>query len=188
MYSPAWGKGLVKVSDGGVPPQEYEFSRVFGPDDDNQRLFAELQVADITPLPLKGALQEDDIVFDELYIKTQKCRYQICHVRSAEQCLALLHRARRRRTSGVSSQNMDSSRSHAIVHLFVQSPRRDGRAAIGTLTLVDLAGTEKEQENPSEQGRKSARLLNTSLCSLNRLLRKLQAQRCNGSCVGSGNG
>lgn len=32
----------------------------------------------------------------------------------------------------------------------------------------------QEQENPSEQGRKSARLLNTSLCSLNRLLRKLQ--------------
>lgn len=34
----------------------------------------------------------------------------------------------------------------------------------------------EEHENPSEQGRKSARLLNTSLCSLNRLLRKLQEQ------------
>lgn len=29
---------------GGGVPQEYEFSRVFGPNDDNQRLFAELQV------------------------------------------------------------------------------------------------------------------------------------------------
>ena len=35
---------------------------------------------------------------------------------------------------------------------------------------------DQEHENPSEQGRKSARLLNTSLCSLNRLLRKLQAR------------
>lgn len=231
--------------------EEYEFSRVFGPEDDNQRLFSELQAEALTEsvfsgvnetlfaygqtgsgkthtifggakdagllelfvqqifaargpfatesssssvhlccyevlgesltdlldssnLLAEGALHEDDIVYDELYIKTQKCRYQICHVRSAEQCLALLHLARRRRTSGVSSQNSDSSRSHAIVHLFVQTPQRNGAAAIGTLTLVDLAGTEKEQENPSEQGRKSARLLNTSLCSLNRLLRKLQ--------------
>lgn len=231
--------------------EEYEFSRVFGPEDDNQRLFSELQAAALTEsvfsgvnetlfaygqtgsgkthtifggakdpgllelfvqqifaargpfatesssssvhlccyevlgelltdlldssnLLAEGALYEDDIVYDELYIKTQKCRYQICHVRSAEQCLALLHLARKRRTSGVSSQNSDSSRSHAIVHLFVQTPQRNGAAAIGTLTLVDLAGTEKEQENPSEQGRKSARLLNTSLCSLNRLLRKLQ--------------
>ena len=228
--------------------EEYEFSRVFGPDDDNRRLFADLQaealtesvfsgvnetlfaygqtgsgkthtifgsateagllqlfvqqifaargpfqadsssvhlccyevlgetltdLLDSSALLEEGELQEDDIMYDELYIKTQKCRYQICHVRSAEQCLSLLHLARRRRTSGVSSQNTDSSRSHAVVHLFVQTPRKGG-ASIGTLTLVDLAGTEKEQENPSEQGRKSARLLNTSLCSLNRLLRKLQ--------------
>ncbi|CAK0848516.1 unnamed protein product [Prorocentrum cordatum] len=48
------------------------------------------------------------------------------------------------------------------------------QSTIGALTLVDLAGTEKEHENPSVQGKKSARLLNTSLSSLNRLLRKLQ--------------
>eukprot|EP00913_Durusdinium_trenchii_P026039 g24430.t1 len=208
--------------------EEYEFTRVFGPDEENRKLFEDLQ--DEVPGPaltdsvfsgvnetlfaygqtgsgkthtifgsaselgllqlfvrqvfqgashvegvsvhvccyeiVAGSLTEDDIVYDELFIKTQRCRYQICHVRSAEQCLSLLHLARRRRTSGVSSQNSDSSRSHAMVHLFVQTPGPHESSAIGTLTL--------EHENPSEQGRKSARLLNTSLCSLNRLLRKLQ--------------
>lgn len=227
--------------------EEYEFTRVFGPDEENRKLFEDLQgpaltdsvfsgvnetlfaygqtgsgkthtifgsaselgllqlfvrqvfqgashvegvsvhvccyevlgdtltdLVDSSSLLAEGSLTEDDIVYDELFIKTQRCRYQICHVRSAEQCLSLLHLARRRRTSGVSSQNSDSSRSHAMVHLFVQTPGPHESSAIGTLTLVDLAGTEKEHENPSEQGRKSARLLNTSLCSLNRLLRKLQ--------------
>jgi len=122
----------------------------------------------------EGSLHNEDIVHDELFAKTQRCSYQIVRVRTAEMCLSLLNNARWNRTSGVSSFNEDSSRSHAIVHLFVQNPGSDGCASIGTLTLVDLAGTEKEHENPSEKGRKCARLLNTSLSSLNRLLRKLQ--------------
>ncbi|CAJ1387350.1 unnamed protein product [Effrenium voratum] len=227
--------------------EEYEFSRVFGPEEDNQRLFAQLQgpaitdsifagvnetlfaygqtgsgkthtifgsasspgllelfvqqvfdtaslragsavhaccyevlgdsltdLIDSSALEAEGALCEDDVVHDELFIKTQRCRYQICRVPSAELCLRLLRSAARRRSCGVSSVNGDSSRSHAIVQLFVQNPCEPPMASIGTLTLVDLAGSEKEHENPSLHGRKSARLLNTSLCSLNRLLRKLQ--------------
>merc|ERR1719265_2675480 len=80
-------------------------------------------------------------------------------------------------TSGTSSYNDRSSRSHAVCQFFIQNgcPQDDKHGgSIGALTLVDLAGAEKEHENPSEQGRKSARLLNTSLSSLNRLLRKLQ--------------
>merc|ERR1719506_1048097 len=95
--------------------------------------------------------------------------------------MTLLQDARVNRTAGVSSCNKDSSRSHAIVHIFVQNPSLDSgcsggvsSSSIGALTLVDLAGAEKEHENPTEAGRKSARLLNTSLSSLNRLLRKLQ--------------
>jgi len=123
-----------------------------------------------------GELREEDIVYDELFIKTQRCRYQIIRVSTINSCLSLLHDARLNRTAGVSSCNSSSSRSHAVVHLFVQNPASDctSSSSIGALTLVDLAGTEKEHENPSEQGRKSARLLNTSLSSLNRLLRKLQ--------------
>eukprot|EP00930_Biecheleria_cincta_P032196 TRINITY_DN22347_c0_g1_i2.p1 TRINITY_DN22347_c0_g1~~TRINITY_DN22347_c0_g1_i2.p1 ORF type:complete len:811 (+),score=139.44 TRINITY_DN22347_c0_g1_i2:93-2525(+) len=233
--------------------EEYEFSRVFGPEDDNANLFQDLQgpalaasvfggvnetlfaygqtgsgkthsifgsgqeygllqlfvrqlfeQAEVNPgstvhaccyevlgesltdlidskaLIEEGLLQEEDVVFDELYIKTQRCHYQIVRVGSAEVCLDLLQEARLNRTSGVSSYNSDSSRSHAVVHLFVQNPTEswaeNGQlgTSIGALTLVDLAGTEKEHENPSERGRKSARLLNTSLSSLNRLLRKLQ--------------
>lgn len=121
-----------------------------------------------------GALQREDVVFDELFIKTQKCRYQIVEVNCAETCLSLLQDARVNRTSGVSSCNASSSRSHAVVHIFVQNPAHSQGSSIGALTLVDLAGTEKEHDNPSEYGRKCARLLNTSLSSLNRLLRKLQ--------------
>merc|ERR1719171_1233640 len=90
-------------------------------------------------------------------------------------CLDLLESASASRASGQSSVNERSSRSHAVVHLFVQNPTEHGESnTLGALTLVDLAGAEKEHENPSVQGRKSARLLNTSLSSLNRLLRKLQ--------------
>jgi len=122
-----------------------------------------------------GELHEEDIVYDELFIKTQRCRYQIVRVSTVGACLSLLQEARLNRRVGVSSCNAKSSRSHAVVHLFVQNPAMDGNSSsIGALTLVDLAGTEKEHENPSEQGRKSTRLLNTSLSSLNCLLRKLQ--------------
>lgn len=129
----------------------------------------------------RGTLRQEDVVSDELFLKTQKFRYKIVQVDSKATCMTLLQEARVNRTSGTSSCNSSSSRSHAIVHIFVQNPALaaacDGgitSSSIGALTLVDLAGAEREHDNPSEQGRKSARVLNTSLSSLNRLLRKLQ--------------
>mmetsp|Transcript_38147 Transcript_38147/g.89464 ORF Transcript_38147/g.89464 Transcript_38147/m.89464 type:complete len:736 (+) Transcript_38147:103-2310(+) len=236
--------------------EEHEFSRAFGPEDDNRRVFEDLQgpsivssvfsgvnetlfaygqtgsgkthtifgtgneagllqffvktiftsassipgsrlhvccyevfgdtltdLVDATGLLESGELAEEDIVSDELFLKTQKYRYQIVRVTSMAACIELLQGARMNRTAGVSSCNASSSRSHAIVHIFVQNPQGGGSFAsgeaqvsnsIGALTLVDLAGAEKEHENPSERGRRSTRLLNTSLSSLNRLLRKLQ--------------
>lgn len=257
------GEGRRRVCcNRGYILEEYEFSRVFGPEDDNCELFRALQGPAVTasvfcgvnetlfaygqtgsgkthtifgtredsgllqlfvraifnqaevspgstvhaccyevlgdnltdlisPEPLLdcGEIREEDIVYDEMFIKTQKCRYQIVRVNNVSTCLSLLQDARANRTAGISSCNASSSRSHAIVHLFVQNPAGAAMAngagrsssgggasssSIGALTLVDLAGTEKEHENPSEQGRKSARLLNTSLSSLNRLLRRLQ--------------
>lgn len=141
----------------------------------------------------QGNLRAEDIAHDELFIKTRKCRYQIVKVKTIDICLGLLQKARQNRAVGVSSCNLSSSRTHALVQIFVQNPienqteelsnaaaverSRCGRSdsSIGALTLVDLAGTEKEHENPTVQGRQSARLLNTSLSSLNRLLRKLQS-------------
>jgi len=137
-------------------------------------------LVDATELMENGDLHEEDIVWDELFLKTQKYRYQIVRVASMATCIQLLQGARMNRTAGISSCNATSSRSHAIVHIFVQKPHGGSTpssadpTSIGALTLVDLAGAEKEHENPSERGRKSTRLLNTSLSSLNRLLRKLQ--------------
>lgn len=126
-----------------------------------------------------GDLQADAIVFDELFVKTQRSRYRIVKVGDRELCMELLEDARSKRTSGVSSTNAASSRSHAVVHIFVQNPGPRsvgglGSTSIGAMTLVDLAGAEREHENPSAHGRRTTRLLNTSLSSLNRLLRKLQ--------------
>lgn len=241
--------------------EEYEFSRIFGPEDDNLQLFQDLQGPSVTAsvfggvnetlfaygqtgsgkthtifgtdaqpgllqhyvqevfdqsstLPgstvhvscyevfgdtftdlievqqfiASGQISKDEIVQDEFFLKTQRYRYQIVRVSNASSCLDLLQLARMNRLTGISSCNRSSSRSHAIVHLFVQNPassasasRGQTRSSIGALTLVDLAGAEREHENPSEQGRKSARLLNTSLSSLNRLLRKLQTNSLNES-------
>jgi hypothetical protein len=249
----------------GYTLEEYEFSRVFGPADDNRALFHDLQGPALTSsvfagvnetlfaygqtgsgkthtifgsvkergllelfvkaffqqaeacsgstihaccyeilgdtltdlvnpqrLVGQGDLHSEDVVSDEIFVKTQLCRYQIVRVSRVETCLDLLHEARANRTEGVSSCNSSSSRSHAVVHLFVQNPTSrmpprhqnpegSTQSTVGALTLVDLAGTEKEHENPSEHGKKTARLLNTSLSSLNRLLRKLQTGSLDGS-------
>ncbi|CAK0860792.1 unnamed protein product [Prorocentrum cordatum] len=247
----------------GYTLEEYEFSRVFGPGDDNEALFHDLQGPALTSsvfagvnetlfaygqtgsgkthtifgsarergllelfvvaffqraetcpgstvhaccyevlgdaltdlvnpqrLIEQGDLHSEDVVSDELFVKTHLCRYQIVRVTRVETCLDLLHEARANRTEGVSSCNASSSRSHAVVHLFVQnptggvphqSPEGGSQSTVGALTLVDLAGTEKEHENPSELGKRTARLLNTSLSSLNRLLRKLQTGSLDGS-------
>jgi len=246
-------KGYRRVCcDRGYLVEEYEFSRVFGPEDDNLRLFQRLDgtaivdsvfsgvsetlfaygqtgsgkthtifgtgaeqgmlqffvkavferaaecpgstvhvccyevlgdsITDLvnpSALVREGQIKREDIVWDELFLKTQKYRYKIIQVGSKSTCLSVLQGARENRSTCVSSCNSTSSRSHAVVHIFIQSPlgssdEKVGNSSIGALTLVDLAGAEKEHENPTEQGRRSTRLLNTSLSSLNRLLRKLQ--------------
>jgi len=157
---------------------------------------------DTTSFIAQGELRPQDVVSDELFLKTQKYQYQIVHVSCLSTCLELLRTACENRSTGTSSCNTSSSRSHAIVHIFVQNPvanvtsqsncidtvgeaSREGAASddvsVGALTLVDLAGAEKEYENPSDQGRRSTRLLNISLSSLNRLLRKLQTNSLNES-------
>lgn len=237
--------------------EEYEFSRVFGPQCDNKTVFADINGAELVTSVFKGVNETifaygqtgsgkthtifgtegelgllqfmiqaifrqandvgqctihlccfeilgdhltdlldvscledaedvgpDDIVYDELFLKTQKCRYQIMRISKMTTCLELLEHASSLRTSGTSSYNDRSSRSHAVCQFFIQNgcPQDDKHGGtLGALSLIDLAGSEKEQENPSEQGRKSARLLNTSLSSLNRLLRKLQTNTLNES-------
>jgi len=143
-------------------------------------------LVDTAALVERGELRAADVVQDELFLKTQKYRYQIACVGSASTCLELLRNAQQHRTSGISSCNTRSSRSHAIVHIFVKSAASNtsgdsSGGKVGALTLVDLAGAEKENDNPSEHGRKSTRLLNASLSTLNRLLRRLQTNSLNES-------
>ncbi|CEL99952.1 unnamed protein product [Vitrella brassicaformis CCMP3155] len=110
----------------------------------------------------------------EFYLKTSRFPYQVVSVNSPYAALDMLEDACVKRKVGLSSLNVRSSRSHAIVQLFVETYLQDKSVLLGCLTLVDLAGSEKEYENPTAEGRSSARVLNNSLSSLNRLLRKMQ--------------
>eukprot|EP00916_Digyalum_oweni_P002569 GHVL01004692.1.p1 GENE.GHVL01004692.1~~GHVL01004692.1.p1 ORF type:complete len:613 (+),score=134.72 GHVL01004692.1:459-2297(+) len=109
------------------------------------------------------------------FLKTHKFCYQDIEVRCAVECLDLLDEACLVRKSGESCSNVRSSRSHAVVQLSIRLPiTSHDLMTQGALTLVDLAGSEKEHENPTASGRTEARILNSSLSELTKLLRKLQ--------------
>uniref|UniRef100_A0A0G4FH84 Kinesin motor domain-containing protein n=1 Tax=Chromera velia CCMP2878 TaxID=1169474 RepID=A0A0G4FH84_9ALVE len=112
---------------------------------------------------------------DKFFVKTSKVQYKRVLVRDAMSCLGMLFDACEQRKTGLSSVNSRSSRSHAVVQLVVEKRHApSGRGTAGGVTLVDLAGSEKEHENPTADGRATARVLNTSLSTLNRLIRNLQ--------------
>jgi len=101
----------------------------------------------------------------------------VIRVGDARMCLDLIDAASSKRLTGVSHLNVRSSRSHCVVKFVVRSaPPTGSVGALGQLCMVDLAGSEKEWLNPTADGKRVARTLNTSLASLNRLLRQLQTE------------
>ncbi|EPR64738.1 kinesin motor domain-containing protein [Toxoplasma gondii GAB2-2007-GAL-DOM2] len=142
---------------------------------------------------------------EECFIKTSKFTYKVCTVDDEQTALDLLEDARQQRRVGDSHLNSRSSRSHAVVQFFVHTRVSEGRASellkrpviperpvgecafYGVLTLVDLAGCEREA--PSYLPRRlytgngykdeskagcCSRSLNASISTLNRLIRKMQ--------------
>ncbi|PFH35682.1 hypothetical protein BESB_053330 [Besnoitia besnoiti] len=142
---------------------------------------------------------------EECFIKTTKFTYKAFTVDDEQGALDLLEEARQQRRVGDSHLNSRSSRSHAIVQFFVHTRVSEERASellkrpviperpigecafYGVLTLVDLAGCEREapsylprnlySSNTAREEMKwgcCSRTLNASISTLNRLIRKMQ--------------
>ena len=80
------------------------------------------------------------------------------------------------RSTGTTSKNADSSRSHAVLQLSLKNNRgRKAGAEHGRLTFIDLAGSERGAD--TSQASRATRLegaeINTSLLALKEVIRAL---------------
>ena len=118
-------------------------------------------------------------------------RGEACVVGACEVCCldvadvyALLARGNAYRTKAATDQNMDSSRSHAVVTLRLEKvDREDGSQVSSRLLLLDLAGSEVGRQK-STKGRETAtalegRMINASLLSMGNLIRATLAEQGN---------
>ena len=104
-------------------------------------------------------------------------------VTSAEQVLALIAKGNEGRATGATSMNEHSSRSHAVVVLFLQetmhTTQRNGATTeqptrSSTIKLVDLAGSERQSDTGATGARlKEANNINKSLTTLGMVIRAL---------------
>ena len=85
-----------------------------------------------------------------------------------------LQKGEMRRQVGSTNMNKHSSRSHAIVRLWMESTSGDGSARISSLNLVDLAGSESVRLTGSTGERKrEGQYINKSLMTLGQVVYKL---------------
>eukprot|EP00366_Plasmodium_knowlesi_P000117 XP_002257614.1 kinesin-like protein, putative [Plasmodium knowlesi strain H] len=121
----------------------------------------------------------------DYYLKTIRHSYKVVNISSFEMAKKIIDTACLMRNVEATSQNRRSSRSHAIIHLFVNTSdftHHDGvettRDYYGVLTFVDLVGCEREEFNTegsqNNKEKTSTKFLNSSLTSLNKMLRKMQ--------------
>ncbi|KEG03557.1 hypothetical protein YYE_01581 [Plasmodium vinckei vinckei] len=148
-----------------------------------------------TLVDLMSYQNEKNIEFytEEYYLKTIKYSYKVVNIKSYEAAKKMIDAACMLRNVEATSQNMRSSRSHAIIQFFVNISEptisnnvKTVKDYYGVLTLVDLVGCEREEYNTNKNINKyeykggntndktSARVLNSSLSSLNKMLRKMQ--------------
>lgn len=98
-------------------------------------------------------------------------------VRDAEDVLRALSRGESARTTHATSMNAQSSRSHSMLLVSVQSANKTtGSARVGHLTLVDLAGSER-LDKTGAQGQRllEAQNINKSLSALGNVITGLKS-------------
>ena len=108
-------------------------------------------------------------------------------VQSPEQVMAILAEGQARRHTGATMMNAESSRSHSIFRVTVESRESestdDGAAATGavrvaTLNLVDLAGSERVAHTKAAGLRlKEGGAINRSLLYLSEVIHKLSERQ-----------
>lgn len=96
-------------------------------------------------------------------------------VMSQQELLALLQQAAKARSTGTTSMNRSSSRSHAVLQIFLEQrwiegqdgPLKKRKLKRGLLTIVDLAGSERLGKSGSEGLRQQeAKVINKSISAL----------------------
>ena len=97
-------------------------------------------------------------------------------ITSATELMQLMEDGAANRSTGTTSKNADSSRSHAVLQISLKSNRgRKGGVEHGRLTLIDLAGAERGAD--TSQASRATRLegaeINTSLLALKEVIRAL---------------
>ncbi|SOS77962.1 kinesin-like protein, putative [Plasmodium sp. gorilla clade G1] len=140
-----------------------------------------------TLIDLISNLNEKNIEFytEEYYLKTIRYSYKVVNIQNYDIAKKIIDSACLLRNVEATSQNMRSSRSHAIIQFFVNisdCTLHNGIETIkdyyGVLTLVDLVGCEREEfntnKNEHRNDKTSSKFLNSSLTSLNKMLRKMQ--------------
>jgi len=125
------------------------------------------EVLNLLPEGNATASQEADIFCH----KGRRYGYQRVTVWSYEETMVLLQQAIASREVGSSYVNSESSRSHMLVRFLVKTLRAEhgqlAEGVVGSLTLVDLAGNERESGT-------NGTAINVSLTHLNRMLVKMQ--------------
>ena len=97
-------------------------------------------------------------------------------ITNAGELMQLMENGAANRSTGTTSKNADSSRSHAVLQISLKS-NRDRKKGIehGRLTLIDLAGAERGAD--TSQASRATRLegaeINTSLLALKEVIRAL---------------
>lgn len=97
-------------------------------------------------------------------------------VSSAEELMGVIDAGALNRSTGTTSANADSSRSHAVLHLSLRKDvGRTKNKEIGRLTFIDLAGSERGAD--TSMACKTTRMegaeINTSLLALKEVIRAL---------------
>lgn len=101
-------------------------------------------------------------------------------VTTPEAIFALLKKGEHRRQVGSTNMNKHSSRSHAIVRIWLESKSegKNGKTISSSLSLVDLAGSESVRLTGSTGERKrEGQYINKSLMSLGQVIYKLSEQQ-----------
>lgn len=93
-------------------------------------------------------------------------------VGTVEDVLELIQRGSVERTSGQTSANANSSRSHAVFQIII---RRIDKRLVGKFSLIDLAGNERGADtfNSNRQTRIEGADINKSLLALKECIRAL---------------
>ena len=95
-------------------------------------------------------------------------------VTTPEQVFEVLRKGEKRRSIGATNMNQHSSRSHAMVRLWIESstPGEKSSARVSSLSLVDLAGSESVRLNGTER-REEGHYINKSLMTLGQVVLSL---------------